>query len=165
METLTNEIKNALTVKLWYAALVLALMLPDVCGALESQDGRSTPDRYKAWYDAWLAKKYKAVKMTADDLYFLRCGVAHQGRFEHPGMRYKRIFFTLRPNGSFFHCNILNNALNLDLVFFCKDMTESVEEWFEQKKTDKNIQANLARLVQFHPNGMLPYLQGVPAVG
>ena len=36
METLTSEIKNCLLNKLWYAGLVLTLMLPDVCGALES---------------------------------------------------------------------------------------------------------------------------------
>jgi hypothetical protein len=41
MEMLTREIMNRLLNKLWYAGLVLTLMLPDVCGALESKDGKS----------------------------------------------------------------------------------------------------------------------------
>jgi hypothetical protein len=43
-------------------------------------------------------------------------------RFEHPGMKYERVFFTLRPNGMFFHKNelpgIRKDGLNLDIVFF-----------------------------------------------
>jgi len=144
--------------------LVLTLTLPDVCAALESADGRSTPDRYKAWYSAWLARKY-GRHLTADDMYYLRCGVQHQGRFEHPAMQYSRIFFTLRPGGVFFHMNIFKDALNLDLPFFCKDVIESVDEWFDHKRDDQQVQANLSHLVQFHPNGMLPYLPEIPAVG
>jgi hypothetical protein len=143
---------------------VLTLTLPDVCAALESADGRSTPDRYKAWFDAWLGKKY-GRHLSANDMYSLRCGVAHQGKFEHPALQYERIFFTLRPGGTFFHVNVFQNALNLDLVFFCKDVIDSVDEWFAQKQADPNVQTNLAHLVQFHPNGLLPYLKDVPAVG
>lgn len=164
MESLTDEIKNALRAKLWYAALVLTLTLPDVCAALETVDGRSTPERYKAWYNAWLKKKYDGL-VSADDLYFLRCGVAHQAKFKHAAMQYKRIFFSLRPNGQFFHKNVLDEALNLDLMWFCKDVVESAEEWFFQKKADYCVQANLTNLVQFHPHGVLPYLPDVPAVG
>jgi hypothetical protein len=165
METLTSEIMNCLLNKLWYAALVLTLMLPDVCGALESKNGKATRERYKAWFDAWVGKKYPAGTLNADEMYYLRCGVAHQGKFEHPAMQYERIFFTLRPGGMFFHCNVFNNALNLDIPMFCKDMIDGVEAWLALKKTDENVQRNLANLVQFHPNGLSPYLPGVPAVG
>jgi hypothetical protein len=163
MDTLTDEIKNAIRNRLWYAALLLVLALPDVCAALESKNGLSSRDLYRAWYDTWLKRKYEMV--SADDLYFLRCGVVHTAKFAHRAMKYKRIFFTLRPNGMFFHKNVLNDALNLDLVWFCKDMVESVKEWFARKKTDPQVQANLANLFQYHPNGLLPYLEGVPAVG
>jgi len=37
-------------------------------------------------------------------------------------------FFTPRPNGMFFHKNVLNKALNLDLIWFCKDMIERVRQ-------------------------------------
>ena len=168
MGTLINEIMEALKNRLLYAALLLALTLPDICAALESQDGRSTPGRYKAWFNTWLRKKYEG-QLDAQDMYRLRCAVAHQGRFEHPGMKYERVFFTLRPNGMFFHKNelpgIRKDGLNLDIVFFCKDVVESVEAWFAQKEGDPQVQENLTRLVQFHPKGLSPYLEGVPAIG
>ena len=57
-------------------------MLPDICGALESDNGFASGERYKAWYDAWLGPKYAEVGMhysfTADDLWYLRCALAHQ---------------------------------------------------------------------------------------
>jgi hypothetical protein len=98
-------------------------------------------------------------------MYYLLCGVTHQGKFEHPAMQYERIFFTLRPGGMFFHCNVFNNALNLGIPMFYKDVIDGVEAWFALKETDENVQKNLANLVQFHPNGLSPYLPSVPAVG
>jgi hypothetical protein len=165
MEMLTREIMNCLLNKLWYAGLVLTLMLPDVCGALESKDGKASRERYKAWFDASVGGKSPPDTLNADEMYYLRCGVAHQGKFDHPAMEYERIFFTLRPGGMFFHCNVFNNALNLDIAIFCKDVIDGAEAWFALKKTDENVQRNLANLVQFHPNGLSPYLPGVPAVG
>ena len=168
METLANEIKEALRNKLLYAALILTLTLPDACAALEAPNGETSHDQYKAWWNQWLNGKYED-DLTADDVYLLRCAVAHQGRFRHRGMKFERVFFTLRPGGLFFHKNVLgsggNTAFNLDLFWFCKDVVEAAEAWFAQKKTDPQVQKNLALLVQFHPNGVLPYLKGVPAVG
>jgi hypothetical protein len=69
--------KNCLLNKLWYAGLVLTLMLPDVCAALESEDGRTTRERYKAWFNPWVGNKYPDI-LSADQMYYLRCGVAHQ---------------------------------------------------------------------------------------
>lgn len=164
METLTNEIKNCLLKQLWYAALVLTLTLPDVCAALESPDGRSTPDRYKAWYDTWLKRKYENV--SADDLYFLRCGVAHQAKLEHPAMQYQRIFFTLRSKTGFFaHNNVFNDCLNLDLVLFCKDVVDSVEEWRAQTRDNENVGKNLRRFVRYYPNGFENFIRGLPVIG
>jgi len=146
METLTTEIKNCLLNKLWYAGLVLTLLLPDVCAALEAEDGRTTPERYKSWFDQWVAPKYSSRILRAEQLYYLRCGVAHQGKFEHPAMKYNRIFFTLRPDGMFFHCNVLNNALNLDIPLFCKDMVDGVENWYATKQNDPDRAKELRQL-------------------
>lgn len=164
MDNLIQELMNALKAKLWYAGLLMTLMLPDVCAALEAEDGLSSRKRYKAWCERWLMKKY-VTHLSADDLYYLRCGVAHQAKFDHDGIRYERIFFTLRPDGKFFHKNVLDGALNLDLVWFCKDVVESVQEWFAQKHNDPHVRAHLTNLVQFYPTGLEPYLKGVPAIG
>src|SRR6266851_3854531 len=135
---LTDEIKNCLSHELWYAALVLALTLPDVCAVLESANGQTSDDRYKAWFDTWLKGKY--LDVSADDIYSLRCGVAHQGTFHYRGKQYRRIFFTLRPDGKLFHELVLNDALDLDLDMFCNGVIRRVEEWFALKQTDAHVQ-------------------------
>jgi len=39
----------------FHVALVAALVLPDMCGALESTDGLATGTKYKAWVDQWVS--------------------------------------------------------------------------------------------------------------
>lgn len=163
IKSLTDEITNCLKAQLWYAALVLIRTLPDICAALESRDGQSKPDRYQEWCEKWLLKKYPMV--SAKDLYFLRCGVAHQAKFRHPAMKYSRIFFTLRLKDGFFaHMNTHQGALNLDLVMFAKDMIDAVEAWYTAEARNENVKHNIGSLIQYYPNGLLDFLN-LPAIG
>src|ERR1700691_2032045 len=94
MEAILKEVEHAIEAGLYYLAVATALALPDVCAALEHQDGRATDKRYKAWYDVWLAPEYPMI--TAEDMYCLRCGVVHQGTIiGKPGTQYSRIVFYL----------------------------------------------------------------------
>jgi hypothetical protein len=163
MSTILGEIQKALDAGLHYLAVASALSLPDVCAALESPTGTTSGAQYKAWYDAWLAPLYPNI--TGDDIYSLRCGVVHQGRFGHPKMQYSRVLFTI-PNASrnVFHNNILDDALNLDAPTFCKDIIASVMKWYEAKKTDPAVEVNLPRLLRLHPNGLPPYMVGMPLI-
>lgn len=163
MNVLTEEIDRALSAELYYLALVLTLSLPDVCAALESADGQTNALKYKAWCDTWVSPAYP--QMTSVDLYSMRCGVVHQGRLGHPKMQYARVLFTL-PNAhnNVFHQNIINDALNLDAVIFCRDMAGAVARWYAAKQNDPNVTANLPRLVQFHEHGLAPYMVGMPLI-
>ncbi len=75
MDFILNQIERALDKNLHYLAVASALTLPDLCGALEAEDGIARPAHYKTWYDKWLAPKYDVI--TSQDLYMLRCGVLH----------------------------------------------------------------------------------------
>lgn len=163
MEAILSEIEAALKAGFYYLALAIALSLPDVCSALESPDGTTSGRQYRAWYDAWMAGQYPRV--TAVDMYSLRCGVIHQGRFGHDGLQYSRILFTVpNPQGNVFHNNILNDALNLDACIFCRDIMGSVLRWYVARQNDPVVQANLPRLLRLHPNGIAPYMVGIPLI-
>jgi hypothetical protein len=164
METLLTEIERALTMRLYYLAILLTLQLPDICGALESTDGEAKSDRYKAWCRLWFLPKY--LKITEHDIYCLRCGVIHQGKFGHPRLPYVRVLFTL-PNAReiVLHNGILNDALNLHAPIFCQDMIDSVRSWCVAKQNDTTVQDNLLRLVQYRPDGLNPHIEGVPVIG
>src|SRR5580693_3991284 len=90
IKTLTDEITKCLNADLWYAALVLILILPDICVSLELPNGNTNGDLYEKWCEQWLANEYGSL---AKDLYYLRCGLAHEAKTQHRNIRSKRIFF------------------------------------------------------------------------
>ena len=163
METILSEIELAIKSKLYYLAVAMALTLPDICAALESEDGLTSSKKYKAWYSENLAEKYP--RMTDVDCYSLRCGVLHQGRCGHPNSQYGRVIFTI-PNAqrNVFHNNIINDALNLDAPQFCADVVQSVRDWFVGSQHLVNVKANLPNLVRFRPHGLSPYMVGMPVI-
>ena len=50
MQDLLKAIKKNLQDGNYYSALFLTVMLPSICGALESVDGEDKSTRYIAWY-------------------------------------------------------------------------------------------------------------------
>lgn len=163
MDIITREVKRAIEARLYYVAVVLTLTLPDICAALESENGETTGPKYKAWCERWLGPSYPML--NGEDLWTLRCGVLHQGRLGHPKMSYSRVLFTVpNPQGNYFHNNLMNDALNLDLVTFCGDMLGAVSQWWDKNKDGKNVAANWPLLLQYRENGLAPYMTGTPLI-
>ena len=83
-----DEIEKALSHDLYFAALNLALTLPDICGKAEHPNLR-TGERYKKWYDENVGVTEKPPKCTEDEpempylsgevVYSLRCSLLHEG--------------------------------------------------------------------------------------
>lgn len=163
METVLGEIERALNAELYYLAVVLALTLPDMCAALESDDGRTTPDKYKAWYDANLAGDLGWL--TAADCYSIRCGVVHQGRLGFPGKQFARVIFSVpTPQKNIFHNNVINDALQFDVVLFTRTIVNAVRGWMKLSAANPNVQVNLPNLIQYRPQGLAPYMVGMPVI-
>ncbi|GAB5447161.1 hypothetical protein [Gymnodinialimonas sp.] len=162
MDLILEDVERALDAKLFYVALSVALSLPGVCAALEQVDGSTSgQDKrlYMDWYDRYLAAGYPYL--TALDCYSLRCGVIHQGRFGHGKMQYARVVFTI---GDTLHKNILNDALNLDISLFCRDVVAAVRQWEIDKSLNLTVRRNLPLLVKYRPEGMAPYVKGAPVI-
>jgi hypothetical protein len=163
MEDLLGQIRRALQANLYYAALFPVLALPDICGALESPDGEANKPKYAAWFDKWVAQRYRGT-LTGDDCYYLRCSLLHQGTTRHAKSTYSRVLF-LEPNTiGFAHNNILMDALNIDLPTFCADMIDGVEAWLPQAIALPHFQTNMSRFITRYPNGLRPYIVGVPVI-
>ena len=97
MDDIISEVRRCLELKLYLAALALALMIPDMCGAIENLGKRmKSYDRYVAWFDKWVASKYvrfiggnekdkicfekeSPFFFTGDACYALRCAFLHEG--------------------------------------------------------------------------------------
>ena len=167
MRDVLNQIRAANDAGLYYVALFSALAVPDICGAIETQDGAATGQKYKACFDRWVAPKYSfhgGTTITGEVCYYYRCAALHQGRATHPRMQYSRIVF-VEPNPRFImHNNVMNDALNIDVKAFCEDIISACEAWLTAAAADPTVQSNLASSMQRYPQGLSPYIVGIPVI-
>lgn len=79
-----EEINKALDNECFVIALMSALTLPDICGAIE-YPGESEGSRYKKWYAKYIGQYEKDGEddnmpyPTANTIYDLRCSMVHNG--------------------------------------------------------------------------------------
>lgn len=163
MEELLEQIESAARNGSYLVGLYVALALPDICGALESENGRATGNRYQAWFNKWVSPKYEGT-LTGKQCYAYRCGILHQGRAKHKDLGYSQIIF-LEPNPKLtLHKTTMNDAYSLDLVTFCNDITASVREWLPTVKDNANFINNYEHFMKRHENGLAPFVAGVPVI-
>lgn len=163
MEDFLQQIEKALSYNLYYIALQSTLTLPDICGALQSTDGTATKAKYVDWYNTYFLKK---TFLSADDCYYFRCSNIHQGKTVHKNSTYSRILFVepSEKNSIVLNNNIINGALNIDVNIFCTDMIASVRNWLTLVKNDETFQENYSSFIKRYPNGLPPYIVGVPII-
>lgn len=165
LHNIFGEVDRSLEVGLYYAALSVTLSLPEICSRMEQEDRTKARgvELYSAWFDKFLGDKYGSL--TGEQCYYLRCGVVHHAEFSHRKFGYSRVLFSLpEKNGNYFHNNIINDALNLDLNTFCRDVISAVEEWLSQNGEDPTVQRNLENLVSVREKGLRPYMVGMPII-
>lgn len=164
MEFQLTEIERALNLGLYYVALQASLALPDICGALQSDNGEASKQKYIAWYNTY-AKEPGANSISGDDCYYFRCSCLHQGSTQHPRSSYSRILFLVPTgNGFIFHNNVINNALNIDINIFCRNIIKAVRDWTKKVENDENYKKNYEHLLKVYPNGLRPYIVGCPVI-
>lgn len=162
MKRFTDSIRMSLKTENWYAALVAALTLPDVCGNLESPE-KGTKERYVAWFGRWLEPKYTShvgadkqehVFLNGEDLYALRCSYLHEGSVSIETQRARKILdefhFTKPRPRMCIHNNKINNTLQLQVDIFCNDMADAVDGWYESIKEDSIIVQRMEILLIIH---------------
>ena len=170
MQQFVDAARRAVDEENWYAALALALTLPDIASKLEHPDlkGRA---RYVAWCDMYLTPKYtspagygRASKtwMTGLDTYSLRCAVLHQGIdqvTENEVEDRVRGFRFLAPRpGSRVHQNSTNGRLQLQIDIFCLDICDAVDVWWIYSQEQADVADGVDRLMQIEPPAGALYL-------
>jgi len=169
MRDFLDQIDAATNANFYYVACACALAVPDICTGLEASDGRATGARYRTWFDQWVAPKYGfqgGTSLDGDACYRLRCSLLHEGSALPTGGSFSRVLF-VEPDasGNVFHNNVLNDALNLDVRIFCRDVTDSARTWLTTAEGTEPFATNFERFIRRHPNGLAPYIVGVPVIG
>jgi hypothetical protein len=163
-----REVERLIEAEFYYAAVIIALTLPDICASLESEKAYSGRDEYKKWYRENLADKYPS--MSDEMAYSLRCGVVHKGNTEIKTKSKSvasRVAFTLphpRMNITLHNCMVGDDLLQFDAGTFCRDLVAAVRNWCEKTTGDPNVRKNLQGLVRLRPDGFPGVVADLPVI-
>jgi len=177
VRTLLQQIRAGLDANLYYLSLYVALTIPDICGALDSDNGYATAEKYKDWHRRYVAPKYELdpawrrmlgrdYYLSPEDCYIFRNSLLHQGTTLHPGAGWERIFF-VEPSVLTItsHLNVVDNALNIDLRTFCDDVITGAEQWLDEVESTERYLRNYDGFLRRHADGLAPFIVGVPIIG
>jgi hypothetical protein len=174
MEDIFDQIKAALSNKLYYLALFNTVAIPDICCALQSENNQTDSKKYKNWFDSYITKldpnKYGADgQLKAEHLWSIRCSLFHQGTTTDK-KDYKRMLFIEPGNQTLgMHCTIVganteDKSLLIDIVKFCNDMITGAQLWSKENERNEFYMKNSTKLIQRYPEGVAPIF-GVPVIG
>lgn len=171
MEDFLSQIEKALNYNLYYLALQAVLTLPDICSSLLSSnpEKRSVGKEYIDWCNNNFSSN---ENISSEDCYYFRCSMLHEGQTQHSKSNFKRIMF-IEPGHPY--SNMLNNisfimnpndkpTIDINLNTFCTDMITSVKNWWLNYQNDPVVQNNYKNMVKRYPNGLPPYIVGVPII-
>jgi len=141
MKHLTDAVERSLLSSNWYAALIVALSLPDIAGRIDDPQLDSGP-RYAAWFDVFVSPAYTGQVggdqrnwLSGDDCYALRCSVLHEGRYvtshQKASDALDRFQFVAPQPGQMIHCNQVGKKLQIQVDVFCRDICKGISTWLE----------------------------------
>ena len=58
----------------------------------------------------------------------------------------------------------MGDALNIDVRIFVEELVLAVEKWLTTVETTLEYQKNIASGVKRYPNGLPPYILGLPVI-
>ena len=157
MNHLTDAVEQSLQSDNWYAALIVALSLPDIAGWVDHPN-QGSQKRYADWFENFVSPLYTRQVggaehkfLSGDDCYALRCSMLHEGRDKTLDQKARDVldrfqFITPRP-GSMIHCNQAGNKLQLQVDVFCRDICKEIAAWVSSiPASDTDRRGRLAEL-------------------
>lgn len=152
---LLAEIESSSSLKLFRVALLAALTIPDIAGALDSTDGHATRRLYERWFDTHVASAYSAFGrqyLTGADCYQYRCTLLHQGRSIHPSSRYSRTMFLFAKQNNIAYCGAFTvengQTLVIDVPRFCNNIVKAAWDWLDRVENTTLFMTNAAKCME-----------------
>ena len=126
----------------------ILVVLPDVCAALEADDGETPDGGYKDWCNL-----YFSPGLSAQDRYSIRCVLLHQGRTVMGHRLAKSVSFVWPTDtGSVLHEVIHDfgegrTNIQVDVIRMTEDTRQAVRRWFAdlQKPGNESRLSNVQR--------------------
>lgn len=159
---LVAETRTAAAAGLHFLALFGALTLPDICGALASENGRASGSKYRAWVETHTPD----LKHRAAELYGLRCSLLHQGQ-AHPHGSTFPLALALPSNITIHDARIVvgdHRVDLLDLRTVVDHLTYAVDKWLDEHGDSATVIRNMGKFARFRPDGLPPHIVGAPVI-
>jgi hypothetical protein len=170
MWILFNQVRVTSGLGLFYAALLSALSLPDICAAMDTGDGRAHGPEYMRWFDRWVSPRYTvqgSITLSGRECYELRCSMLHQGRGRDPGNSYG--YFAFVPGTNMHNISLrkitVNGTLMPDVILlsiprFCGDVVDGAEAWLDSVRGTGRFQKNYEAFLRLREGGIPGYVAG-----
>lgn len=172
MRTLIAQTRKAVESELYYLALMSALTIPDIAGALEASNGNAIGRRYAAWYEKWVHPRLMENRGTNNPLsgrqcYDYRCAMLHQGRSQVRNAAYRNIMFVEpgQPHYGLHYSLVADKVLMIQLNEFIAEILDGCELWLDAMKHTEPFETNYRHFVRRRPDGLAPFVVGGPVIG
>jgi hypothetical protein len=187
MRALLDQIEGSLGSKLYYLSLFGALAVPDIAGALDSDNGEADEKKYIDWYQRWVKdpsaqplrpeRKLTSgrvlpaqidTRLTGKRVWKFRCSLLHQGRAQEDARSPEPRIVFIEPGATRMvdHYSMVNNvAVSIDVNLFCLEIVSGARLWLNAVESTERFKRNYERFARRHPNGLPPYAVGVPVIG
>ena len=179
MEFILDAIDSASRQGQCFPAVVTALTVPDIAGAVDSPGDSSEP-RYVKWINDWFSPRFPSYAEHHIDgvaLYALRCKLLHQGLTDPsqaPAAKksvaasHKRLIaFNIGPGISMHLCTSSDSMGDSWTILraedFCADITSAARHWIAARQADPAALQMLKTLVDIRME--VPTLSsGIPVI-
>jgi hypothetical protein len=148
-----QQIQSCANQKLYYVAIMTSLAVPDIGGAIDSNDGKANKKKYINWFDGYAAPKFipSGRNLTGEECYYLRCSMVHQGRVQPTKLkRYSDIILCEFPQSDA-PINPLflttKNVLLIEPKTFINNIVNAAYDWLEEKYDDEHFKVNTEKLL------------------
>ena len=136
----------------YWSLLHVTVCLPDICAALQSDDGETSRTQYIAWCDQHLPDP----SLSGAERYRMRCKVLHQGRatVDQAGRYGGFSFAQPAATGDIDHKRLDGNTLILDVGRLSEEVRLAVGQWICRLEANpanseaQNVERNLPTLVR-----------------
>ena len=154
-----NEMRTCRQHRAYWALLHVTICLPDICAALESENGRAKKKRYENWCERYLTHPH----LSAAERYDIRCLVLHEGRTETKEQaRYDRYSFG-QPSyaGQADHMRVDGRTLHIDVDRLSQEVQNGAGRWISEMEAESSghrseyVAANLSSLIRVEPARVL----------
>ncbi len=168
ISNIIDEMKNALRYNIDYAAILIALTIPEICMALTISKNTNVGKKlYLKFIDDYCDYR---LGIDGETCYNLRCGLVHRGNASsHVNFPYDNVIFLPSSSkntivgGMKMHIEELS-ALQLSTKNFCEQMESGVLRWCVDFGQQQTVLAADKELLSPRENGVAPFVGGVPLI-